>query len=179
MKQPILPGDSGLLSIEMPARIARLPKEGGVPVPFFLNHQGAVAECVLEKLCWVCGVKLGAFSAFVTGAVNGVTRIATEPPCHLDCAKYTAAVALSDSDDVTMVWVGRAYEPVPHEGGMVFKMGTPVERLFFKAGRTATPEEIADSLRRGLPVLRAQATAAGGDASAKLKKMEAMLGVVA
>lgn len=185
-KPPIWPGESGCRLPVMPARIARLPKFQGIPVPFYVpDIEGrpdfgavrprAIAECHLEKLCWICGDKTGAFKAFVTSASNGITRMVQEPPCHADCAEYTARVAMAASDDVALVWVTRSYEPVPVEEGLFFRMGFPEQRQFWFRGRPAAAHEIASSLKRNIGALRDQALQQGPEAIAAVKRLEVVL----
>lgn len=92
-----------LPQIEMPDRIARLPRLGQYPVPFFVGEVDgvpdfrvirprAIEDCVLGQLCWLCGQKLGAYKAFVLGPMCGITRTSAEPPSHKDCALYAALV---------------------------------------------------------------------------------------
>ena len=173
---PFLPGDSGLLKPEMPARIARLPKFKGIPVPFYADDNGdarerAVSECHLEQLCWICGTKLGAFKAFVTGVVNGVTRLVQEPPCHQDCAEWSARVALSDSGEPIMVWVTRSYEAILVGEVLHFKMGFPEDRKFWMRAHIAKPTEIAAALRNGLGALRVQALRQGPEAEKAVARL--------
>jgi hypothetical protein len=179
---PFLPGDSGILKPEMPARIARLPKYKGVPVPFYAGEVNgvpdlgaardrAVAECHLEALCWICGTKLGAFKAFVTGVINGVTRLVQEPPCHQDCAEWTARAALSDTGEPVMVWVTRSYELVIVGEVANFKMGFPEDRKFWLRGRIAAPSAIAAALRAGMGALREHARQQGPEAEKAVARL--------
>jgi hypothetical protein len=45
---------------------------------------------IRERRCWVCGDALGKYLTFVLGSMCGVNRTTQEPPCHLDCAEWSA-----------------------------------------------------------------------------------------
>lgn len=84
-----------------PSRIGFLPVHRGYPVPWFVAWVNGVPEfraaeaekfqkAILEKLCWVCGDVLGRYKTFVAGPMCGINRISSEPPCHLECAQWSA-----------------------------------------------------------------------------------------
>lgn len=91
-------------SVEMPGRIARLPKDKiGHPVPWFvatINGQpdfriikaGAISAAVRLRLCWVCGMPFlrQEDRVFTLGPMCCVNRTSAEPPSHRDCAIYSA-----------------------------------------------------------------------------------------
>lgn len=82
-------------------RLKKLPlDERGYPVPFFVAWVDGKPEfraadaskrhrCFKEKLCWVCGGKLGHKLAFVLGPMCIITRTTAEPPAHFDCAEWS------------------------------------------------------------------------------------------
>lgn len=82
-------------------RIAALPvDERGIPVPFFVAwidgkpefraaDQRKWIRCHSERLCWVCGQKLGRFVSFTIGPMCSITRTTAEPPAHLECADWS------------------------------------------------------------------------------------------
>jgi hypothetical protein len=85
----------------MPHRMKFLPVDRGYPVPWFVDWIDGAPEframnpnkwvaAVKKKLCWVCGSKLGKYMAFVSGPMCGINRTSSEPPCHLDCARWSA-----------------------------------------------------------------------------------------
>ena len=86
----------------MPERMRDLPVDSrGYPVPWFVAWQDGKPEframdgdkfrrAVKEKLCWVCGARLGVHMTFVAGPMCGINRTASEPPCHADCAVWSA-----------------------------------------------------------------------------------------
>lgn len=85
-----------------PARMRELSvDERGYPVPWFVSwHDGKpeframdlqkFVSAVREKRCWVCGQKLGVHMVFVAGPMCGVNRTSSEPPCHAECAEWSA-----------------------------------------------------------------------------------------
>lgn len=73
----------------------------GYPVPWFVDWIDGKPEframdprkwrrAVKDRLCWLCGEKLGRYMAFVAGPMCGVNRTSSEPPSHRDCALYAA-----------------------------------------------------------------------------------------
>lgn len=86
----------------LPLRMLNLPvDERGYVVPWFVAWVDGKPEframdfykwrrAVREKLCWVCGTRLGSYFAFVTGPMCLVTLTNSEPPSHLQCATWSA-----------------------------------------------------------------------------------------
>jgi len=79
------------------------PKRGGIRVPWFVDWVDGVPEframdrkkwrlALTDSLCWVCGTKLGRHRVFVLGPMCGLNRTTSEPPCHADCALWSARV---------------------------------------------------------------------------------------
>lgn len=151
-----------------------------------------IVEATKFKLCWLCGEPMGVFKAFVIGPMCAVNLTSSEPPSHLDCGTYAAIVCpfLSNPDrprrlnnlpedkrepagisldrnpKVALVWVTTSYKLIRAEGGagFLFRIGPPESCFWFSRGRTATREEIMDSIATGLPFLLKLATAEGPDA---------------
>ncbi len=180
----------------MPARIARLPRNHvGYPIPWFVavledgtrDFRIASAErqiaAIQEKLCWVCGHRLGGFVTFTIGPMCAVNRLSSEPPAHRDCATYSAQVCpflakpkmhrrpIGDGHDtvsaggetitrnpgVTLLWTTRRFRPFRApmgHAGLLFDIGDPTGVDWYRSGRTATRAEILDSIETGLPALR-------------------------
>jgi hypothetical protein len=135
----------------MPHRMRDLPvDERGYPVPWFVDWIDGKPEframdgrkfvaAIKSKLCWVCGEKLGVNVCFVAGPMCGINRTSSEPPSHLDCARWSAAncpflsnprmvrredeainnqtlrdnaagIAITRNPGVAMLWITRQYE---------------------------------------------------------------------
>jgi hypothetical protein len=165
----------------------------GFPVPWFVQWIGGVPEfrvmsplkwkrAVKEKLCWICGKKLGAWLCFVLGPMCGITRTTSEPPCHRECARWAArfcpflarphmtrrgpdelkelgaeslgGVSITRNPGVALLWCARDFEIFhPEEGGVLIHVGDPIEIEWWAEGRKATRAEVAESIRTGLPFL--------------------------
>jgi hypothetical protein len=135
----------------MPERMKSLPVDHrGYPVPWFVAWEDGKPEframdpvkfvaAIKKKLCWVCGERLGVNVCFVVGAMCGINRTSSEPPSHLDCARWSAqncpflanprmvrredevinnqtlrdkaaGLAITRNPGVAMLWVTRTYE---------------------------------------------------------------------
>src|SRR5438046_1182517 len=86
---------------EPPAKMRALPVHRGYPVPWFVAWVNGEPEfraadgkkwalAVTKHYCWVCGQSLGRYQTFVLGPMCGINRTSAEPPCHLECARYSA-----------------------------------------------------------------------------------------
>lgn len=182
--------------VAMPARVAALPRNPvGYPIPWFVAVQSdgsrdfriasldRMAEAVNRQLCWVCGQPLGSYVAFTLGPMCAVNRVSAEPPCHRDCALYSAMVCpflsnpamrrreIRDPQDpliapaghailrnpgVALVWVTRSYQAFqsPAGGqGWLFQIGEPTETQWFAAGQRATRAQVAEAMDAGMPAL--------------------------
>jgi hypothetical protein len=197
----------------MPERIARLPRnKAGYPVPWFVAviggqpdfrviGPGKLDEAVRRPLCWVCGCGFacGEDRAFVIGPMCAVNRVTAEPPCHLECAAWSAAncpflttphmtrrdrhlpgqvqdpagIMIRRNPGVALVWVtgihGWRLEKQPD--GLLFRLRDPLRTLWFAQGREATRAEVRASIRSGLPLLRAEAERDGPEAVLELRQM--------
>lgn len=147
-------------------------------------------RCVTEHRCWLCGERLGSYLAFVIGPMCAVNRISSEPPSHRACAEFAvqacpflvrpaaqrreanlpteaipaAGHTIARNPGVALVWITRGYTVVEAPGGVLFHVGEPVEVHAWAEGRAATPEEVHESVRTGLPSLQALALAEDADA---------------
>lgn len=184
--------NQAISKLDIPARFLKLPvDERGYPVPRFVawidgkpDFRVADADfaqrCRTHHLCWLCGEPLGRYMAFVIGPMCAINRISSEPPSHLDCARFAAracpflthpmrkrneeglpeegeepgGVMIRRNPGVTLVWVTQSYTTFKQPGGVLFKIGEPVNTEWFARGRQATREEILASIETGLPILR-------------------------
>jgi len=146
---------------------------------FRLIGKGRVERCIREGLCWVCGGSLrGTEAAAVIGPMCTINRISSEPPSHLSCARYSAKACpfltrprmrrnLSDlpvegtsapgfavdrNPGVAAIWVTNrvAYD----RGTGLFHLGEPERIEWTCQGREAVLEEILESIRSGVILLR-------------------------
>lgn len=205
---PALPPD-------MPRAMRQLPRdEVGRPVPFFvefvdgkpdfriMNHRNLV-RALREKLCWVCGERLkrdrfaktGYSGTFVAGPMCLVNGTSAEPPCHYDCAVWSAKACpfLSQPKKVRREtnlpegWVAPDGMSIPRNpgvagcittgnwsvfspegGGVLIHFENPTAVEWLCEGRDATAAEVAYSLETGLPSLYAVAEEEGPHAVAAL-----------
>lgn len=138
----------------LPLRMLDLPiDERGYPVPWFVDWIDGKPEframdpskfnrAIRDRLCWVCGGKLGIYLTFVAGPMCGINRTSSEPPCHHECAAWSAkncpflvnpgqvrrpieshnlsesaaGFGLSRNPGVAMLWTTRVYD--------IFKTGS-------------------------------------------------------
>lgn len=208
-------------AIELPARMQRLPVDHrGFPVPWFVqwfkdgqpvdHSPGAVSDfrvvdsrkmvrAVKERRCWVCGDKLGVHLAFVIGPMCAINRVISEPPSHLECARFSArccpflsrpkmrrnekdlpashvdaaGFGLKRNPGAACVWVTRSYRPFragQGNAGILFSLGDPESVEWWAEGREATYDEVLASIGSGLPSLRELAQQEGPAAMEALEQ---------
>ena len=149
---------------------------------------------VKDSLCWLCGQKLGKFKTFTIGPMCAINRTISEPPSHLECAtfavqacpflsmpkaqrreagltidgvnlKEAAGTGLKRNPGVTLLWTTLAFKPFKDgRGGVLFRLGDPESLSWWAESRTATREEILESINSGLPLLQSVAAEQGPDA---------------
>lgn len=180
------------IKVPLPKRMQKLPLDGrGYPIPFFVGYddrgepdfrtmdEDKLIRAVRERLCWVCGEKLGRYMAFTIGPMCAVNRTSGEPPGHRECSIFSAQACpfLSDphqkrnprkvhglsappggemikrNPGIAMIWVCESYRIWQTETGPIFKIGDPTEVLFFREGRPALQDEVFESVESGLPIL--------------------------
>jgi hypothetical protein len=86
-----------------------------------------------------------------------------------------AGIHLPRNPGVAMVWITRAYQPFRTADevgrpGVLFRIGDPVEVLWFAEGRTATRAEIMASIDSGFPRLQELADEQGAPAQRALRE---------
>lgn len=179
--------------LKIPDRIAALPfdEQRGLHVPWFVHWledgrpefrivgAGKFNTAIKFKQCWVCGQQLGRHLSFVLGPMCTITRTTSEPPCHHECAVYSAlacpflikphmrrrdenlgeapGLAILRNPGVTAVWNTRSFKLFPDgKGSALITVGDPESVFWFREGRAATREECEESIRTGLPKLDEQ-----------------------
>lgn len=175
-----------------PKFMQQLPiDERGYPVPWFVEWIDGkpeframsgvkLVQAINQHRCWVCGNKLFSELVFVIGPMCAVNRINSEPPCHRECARYSAkncpflskpqmirrkggidvAVTMHESSiernpGVTALWYARRFDLVEIPTGVLFRMGAAFKVEWFCRGRVATREEVLHSIDTGVPLLDA------------------------
>jgi hypothetical protein len=191
------------IKIEIPRRIAKLPlDERGYPIPFFVAYgddgkpdframdADKWGRAVRDKLCWVCGEKLGRYKAFTLGPMCAINRTSGEPPSHRECAEFSARACpfltnpsqkrnrksfkgdvsppggemISRNPGCVLVWVTESYTIINSETGPVVKIGEPSEITLWCEGRPAFRHEVVESIESGFPLLYDMAEKEGGKA---------------
>ena len=178
-----------------PSRMQSLPMDDrGYPVPWFVDWIDGKPEframdlkkwirAVKEKLCWTCGERLGRWMVFVAGPMCGINRTSSEPPSHLECARYAAkncpflnnpeairrvddvigadmshvaGFALTRNPGVTMLWTCNNYSVFRDQKNRpLLQMGEPSSVEWYSRGKPATREEVLASIESGMPALAA------------------------
>lgn len=163
---------------------------------FRIVGPGKFKQAIQQDLCWACGGKLGAHKAFVIGPMCGINRTSAEPPCHLECAEYSAThcpflinpaavrretkrpegtknpagIMIKRNLGVTLIWVTKSYELFRADGGYLIEIGEPKRLIWYAKGRPATREEVYESIESGCHVLREVAEKESKDALQEYEK---------
>ena len=174
---------------EMPLNMLSLPvDERGYPIPWFVatlvdgSRDFRVMDARkrerahLDRVCWVCGSRLGANFTFVVGPMCAINSVSAEPPSHKGCAEWSVRNCpflvrphmvrrandlpeeyaevpgmIPRNPGVTLAWTARSYKLAPQGDNYVFVMGKPTEVSWWREGRAATHEEARESMESGLP----------------------------
>lgn len=197
----------------MPPRIAKLPRDHrGFPIPWFVaeladgSRDFRVADAhkaeraVRNQLCWVCGERLGKFLAFVIGPMCVVTRVTSEPPCHQECAVFSALACpfltrprmrrndqdlpaghttppgefITRNPGVVCVYTTRSYRRFESGTGPLIRLGAPTQIMWFAEGASATRDQVQASIDSGYPLLLDSAQRQGSEAVEELAKDRAI-----
>lgn len=179
--------------VTLPQGIAALPVgPNGFPVPWFVATVKGVPEfrvaelskfkrAITDGLCWVCGGPLPTRIAFVLGPMCTITRTSAEPPCHVECAEFSARYCpflarphmerregggidelpascpghmIKRNPGAVAVWVALGFHTFRDgKGGTLIQVGDPIAVGWWREGRAATRAEVSDSIETGLPLL--------------------------
>jgi hypothetical protein len=193
--------------LDIPGRIRKLRvDERGYPVPKFVAwvkgkpdfrvaDTAFMARAVRHRLCWLCGEQLGRHMAFVIGPMCAVNRTTSEPPSHLECARFAVkacpfmtqpkrgrdnndlpkhddpgGVMIERNPGVSCIWVSYGYKTFAANGGTLFEIGQPTHTEWWTRGREATREEVLASIEAGAPALYEIAATQGADDIAALQQ---------
>ena len=172
--------------------------ERGYPVPWFVAVLDGTPEframdrnkwnlAVGERRCWVCGHPLGRWLVFVLGPICAINRTTAEPPCHQECAHWSArncpflsrpharrrdsdmpedvaplGEPVKESAGVTLLWTSDSYEVFADAAGTDLIEIGPAQRVeWWAEGRAATRDEVAASIEAAVPTLRELVMRAG------------------
>lgn len=192
----------------IPQRLLSLPIQNGFPVPWFVAEingsydfrvidERKFKPAIKQKLCWICGQKLGAYLAFPIGPMCTINRTISEPPSHRDCAEWSikacpflaqrqevrretnlpediiepGGIAIARQPGAICLWVTKSYTFLKVPNGLIFKLGEPISVDWFKEGRKASKDEVLESINTGYPILLEMAAKEGESAIRKLEKM--------
>lgn len=197
----------------LPERMKWLPIDHrGYPVPYFCAtlpdgtrlfnaaDAGKRVKCVRDRLCWICGEKLGRYLAFMLGPMCAVNRNTGEPACHRDCAVFAAQAcpfltlpksdyrapvkgstmapgAIEGNPGACCVWITETFLPYRAGDTFLIRVGDPVEVLWYAEGKPATRAQIMESFERRLPLLQEIAKEHGDESAlaAQVKRTMAIL----
>jgi hypothetical protein len=193
----------------MPAAVAALPRdERGYPVPWFVEWIDGKPEframdgrkwvqAIREKRCWICGEKLDPRQhVFVIGPMCAINRTTAEPPCHADCAIFSAincpflskpkahrreanmpeggiiaGEGIMRNPGVACLWYCRGFEIFNDgRGGQLIRLPGAAMVRWYAEGRRATRAEIMESINGGLPILQDMAAKQGPAAELALRQ---------
>lgn len=197
----------------MPVRMKALPRDHrGFPIPWFVaelpngERDFRIADprkrhrAITQNLCWVCGGIMGAYKAFVIGPMCAVNRVTSEPPCHLECAQFSAmgcpfltrpkmrrndkgleeidtrdpsGVFLTRNPGCTCIWVTRSYQPFQAgetKEEWLIRLDEPTDVYWYAFGKTATREQVLEAMDSGMPLLQEMAHKESPKAEEMLKK---------
>lgn len=178
---------------DLPAKMRGLPTDHrGFPVPWFVpwvegkpvfpaQGHGKADRAWDHNLCWVCGGQLGRLSSYVIGPMCAVNRTSSEPPCHLECARFSArncpflanprmrrsipfcqaegrvaGEGIERNPGATLLWIVKTQakgERFFAGNGYLFEIGPRHAHEWYANGRIATRAEVLTSIETGLPLL--------------------------
>lgn len=147
---------------------------------FRVANSVAKATCISSNLCWICGQKRTALHAFLIGPMCAINRVSSEPPSHVLCADFAAracpflvrpnmrrrednmpasscdpaGIMVRRNPGVALMWATKTFTSFQDgSGDVLFALGEPDHLHWYAEGRTATREEVTESIRTGLPIL--------------------------
>jgi hypothetical protein len=174
----------------LPDRLKALPIARGYPVPWFVawvNGEPDFRVVDAKKLfvaidqsrCWLCGEHRGRFGTFVVGPLGAINNISSEPPSHLECARFgamacpflvrphavrreaglpegsqePAGTMIRRNPGVSLLLTSRDFHVISDGGRPLWQMGAPTRMEWLAEGRAATHEEVMHSIETGRPAL--------------------------
>jgi hypothetical protein len=160
----------------LPPRLRKLKRDsrGQVVVPWWIAWdngapqygkvgEGKARDAVRFSWCWTCGETLGRFKAFTIKPDSVITRMAVEPPSHLDCALFMVQ-QLPPGSGVICVWVLVKIELFNVKGGAAFRLTSPETVLWLKDGRTAPKADVEEAIQAANLLMQEAADKKGPEA---------------
>ncbi len=194
----------------VPERMRERPIGRGYPIPWFVPFikgkpefraadQEKLVLAIKQSRCWLCGHRLEKTFVFVIGPMCCINRVSAEPPCHVECARFSVVACpfligkeperretnmpsgtreapgmmIRRNPGVTLLWHTTSFQLNRVQGGVLFQIGNPSALEWWSKGRKATRAEVEESIRTGLPILTEAAMSDGPKAVAALEKMRA------
>lgn len=147
---------------------------------FRVMDGGKLRQATKFRRCWVCGEPLGRRFTFCIGPMCAINRTIGEPPSHFECVDFSARAcpfltmpkakrresnlpedgirsptAISRNPGAVLLWTTASYSIIRGEAGEpLFRIGNPLELTWIAEGKTATREQVLESINSGLPILR-------------------------
>jgi ferredoxin len=198
------------LTTIIPDKMRKRPLDArGYPVPWFVQwidnkpdfrvmDMRKYSLALDKRRCWLCGANLGKCATFVAGLMSIVSRTSSEPPSHMECAKfavrgcpfltiptaqyreanlppgsYPTPGLLMDNPEVSALWTCDSWtvETIMGDDGQtarVVHFGDAKSVSYWKQGRAATDTEVMETFWRRLTILQRQAEQDGGSAPVRL-----------
>src|SRR5258708_4262078 len=131
--------------IEIPKFLSHLRTYRGHPVPFTQLWADGMpafravdmerwAQCLQEKLCGICGKRLGAFCYFIGGPLSSDNNLFSDPALHESCAEF----AFRTCPFLSGKKLEYSHKPVDHRDAVILKaqMAPRPDRMFIMRTRT-------------------------------------------
>jgi hypothetical protein len=200
--------NAAIQRLEIPPRMRSLPIDArGYPVPKFVRYIDGVPDfrvidadfmrrAIRNRLCWICGQRLGVFLAVCSGPMCVLSGTVSEPGQHISCARFAVqacpfmthpnrarnehglpedkmapGIMIKRNPGVAAIYVTKTlklFRP-PIGEGILFRLGEPVSCEWWAHGRPATRDEVMAAINSGLPLLREAAQQDGPEGMAELE----------
>jgi hypothetical protein len=192
----------------LPENMKHLPIFRSYPVPAFVHwlengepefrilEPGYFVKAIRQSLCWVCGLPFtNRRRAFVIGPMCAINRISAEPPCHVECARFSAIGCpfmsrphmvrrednlpdgihvqeghVEHNPTVALVYHTRKFKVFNTKTGPLVEMDEPYDVEWYYQGRRATRDEVLGALVKGIAQLRDEALTHGPEAVTEMEK---------
>jgi hypothetical protein len=169
------------------------PNDPTAKPDFRIIDAAKMQRCFSAARCWVCGDALGRHRVFVIGPMCVINRVTMEPPSHRDCAEFAAAacpflirprqkrnmknmpshapmpgMGVERNPGCMCLYETAGYRRFMTPTGPLVRLDPPSRVDWWAEGRTATRDEIMESIESGYPLLEAVARQEGSDSIKEL-----------